>query len=82
VVFPRRRSFDNRLLLEREGVLASLPASLVEAGGGSGRLLFVGGEAGVGKTTVTGEFARGVDSVRLRHRVYRGTVGRAHHQDN
>jgi predicted ATPase len=72
------------MLLEREGVLASLPANLVEAGGGSGRLLFVSGEAEVGKTTVTGEFARGVDSVRVRltHRVCGGTVGRAHHQDN
>jgi predicted ATPase len=58
-------------------VLASLPASLVEAGGGSGRLLFVGGEAGVGKTTVTGEFARGVDSVRVRltYRICGGPSG-------
>jgi len=60
------------MLLEREGVLASLHANLVEAGGGSGRLLFVGGEAGVGKTSVTGEFARGVDGVR----VLRGTSDR------
>src|SRR5882762_1787633 len=60
------------MLLEREGVLASLHANLVEAGGGSGRLLFVGGEAGVGKTSVTGQFARGVDGIR----VLRGTSDR------
>jgi DNA-binding CsgD family transcriptional regulator/tetratricopeptide (TPR) repeat protein len=40
------------VLVEREGFLASLERLLDEALGGSGRLVFLGGEAGVGKTTL------------------------------
>jgi nucleoside-triphosphatase THEP1 len=38
-------------LLERDSQLAAVSAYLAEAGAGHGRLVFVGGEAGVGKTT-------------------------------
>jgi DNA-binding CsgD family transcriptional regulator/tetratricopeptide (TPR) repeat protein len=57
--------FHNRVLLERDALLASLEANLVEAVGGNGRLVFVGGEAGVGKTALTGEFARTARGVRV-----------------
>ena len=57
------------MLLERADQLAALHAYLAEVGGGSGRLVFVGGEAGVGKTTLTGAFATGVDGIRVRRGV-------------
>ncbi|MGN6176366.1 MAG: ATP-binding protein, partial [Streptosporangiaceae bacterium] len=44
-------------LIEREDFLASLKGLLGEALGGSGRLVFLGGEAGVGKTTLAGALA-------------------------
>ena len=40
------------VLIERASFLASLEGLLGEAAGGSGRLVFLGGEAGVGKTTL------------------------------
>ncbi len=40
------------VLLEREDVLAQLGRTLDEAVAGHGRLVFVGGEAGIGKSTV------------------------------
>src|SRR5215472_5157065 len=40
------------VLVEREGFLTSLERLLEEALAGSGRLVFLGGEAGVGKTTL------------------------------
>src|SRR5215471_21031750 len=40
------------VLVEREGFLASVERLLDEALGGSGRLVFLGGEAGVGKTAL------------------------------
>ncbi len=73
VVFRRERCFHTRVLLEREGLLASLEANLVEAVGGDGRLIFVGGEAGVGKTALTGQFARDASDLR----VLRGTADSA-----
>jgi predicted ATPase/DNA-binding CsgD family transcriptional regulator len=45
------------VLIERSGFLASLGGVLGEALGGSGRLVFLGGEAGVGKTTLAATFA-------------------------
>ncbi len=45
------------VLIEREDFLASLEGLLSEALGGSGRLVFLGGEAGVGKTTLAGALA-------------------------
>lgn len=44
-------------LLERAGLLDDLGATLREAAAGRGRLVFLGGEAGVGKTTVVRRFA-------------------------
>ncbi len=41
-------------LVGREGVLAALLAHAHAAAGGAGRLVFLGGEAGVGKTAVAG----------------------------
>ena len=40
------------VLIERAGFLASLEGLLREALDGSGRLVFLGGEAGVGKTAL------------------------------
>src|SRR5882724_11659953 len=40
------------VLIERAAFLASLESLLGEALGGAGRLVFLGGEAGVGKTTL------------------------------
>jgi DNA-binding CsgD family transcriptional regulator/tetratricopeptide (TPR) repeat protein len=45
------------MLVEREGCLASLAAGLEQATAGHGRLVFIGGEAGVGKTSVVSAFA-------------------------
>jgi DNA-binding CsgD family transcriptional regulator/tetratricopeptide (TPR) repeat protein len=46
--------FHVPVLVEREHPLARLTALLDEAAGGSGRLVFLGGEAGVGKTSLVG----------------------------
>src|SRR6185437_552905 len=45
------------VLVEREGFHASLERLLGEALRGSGRLVFLGGEAGVGKTTLAAAVA-------------------------
>ena len=45
------------VLIERAGFLASLEGLLGEALDGSGRLVFLGGEAGVGKTTLAAAMA-------------------------
>ena len=45
-------------LLERDSELARLHGWLIEAVAGHGRIVFVGGEAGIGKTTLVGELAR------------------------
>src|SRR6266581_288629 len=45
------------VLIERAGFLASLEELLGEALDGSGRLVFLGGEAGVGKTTLAAALA-------------------------
>src|SRR5215469_9227361 len=45
------------VLVEREGFLASVEQLLDEALGGSSRLVFLGGEAGVGKTTLAAALA-------------------------
>src|SRR5580765_5871012 len=49
------------VLLEREDVLAALTGLLAEIGAGRGRLAFIGGEAGVGKTSVVTAFADAVE---------------------
>jgi AAA ATPase domain len=46
------------VLVEREGFLVSLERLLGEALGGSGRLVFLGGEAGVGKTALAAALAQ------------------------
>jgi DNA-binding CsgD family transcriptional regulator/tetratricopeptide (TPR) repeat protein len=46
------------VLIEREHVLGRLTALLDEAVAGSGRLLFLTGEAGIGKTSVVAELTR------------------------
>jgi DNA-binding CsgD family transcriptional regulator/tetratricopeptide (TPR) repeat protein len=56
-------------LLERGPYLEALAGLLGEAAGGEGRLAFVGGEAGAGKTSLVGHFCR---SVRQRARVLTG----------
>src|SRR5262245_24463309 len=47
------------VMIERGDFLASLQVLLGEALGGSGRLVFLGGEAGVGKTTLAAALASG-----------------------
>ncbi len=50
--------FNERVLLERDASMAALDELLaaVAETGGPGRLVFLGGQAGVGKTTLLGEF--------------------------
>jgi DNA-binding CsgD family transcriptional regulator/tetratricopeptide (TPR) repeat protein len=45
------------MLLERENEVARLHSVLDEARDGRGRIVFVGGEAGIGKTSLVGAFA-------------------------
>src|SRR6185436_10760602 len=53
-------------LLEREDVLAALDEALADATGGRGRIVFVGGEAGVGKTALVRRFVEsGVGDARV-----------------
>src|SRR3954471_13429416 len=47
-----RRDCNGRVLIEREHVLGRLTAFLDDAATGSGRLVFLTGEAGIGKTSV------------------------------
>ena len=55
------------MLLEREHVLARLTALLDESSGGAGRMVFLAGEAGVGKTAVVTALAAAVPAgVRVR----------------
>jgi len=60
-------------LLERELQRASLDGWLVDATNGKGSLVFIGGEAGVGKTSLLNEFCRVSDG---RVRVLRGQCDR------
>ncbi|HEY1511908.1 MAG TPA: LuxR C-terminal-related transcriptional regulator [Solirubrobacteraceae bacterium] len=54
-------------LLERADELAALAGDLdTVASTGRGRLVFVGGEAGIGKSTLIGEFCAGLDAPALR----------------
>jgi hypothetical protein len=48
---------NDAVLVEREHSMARLTALLDEAAAGSGRLVLLGGEAGVGKTSVAGALA-------------------------
>jgi DNA-binding CsgD family transcriptional regulator len=54
-----RNVTEARPLLERDDALGVLSAFAREAAAGSGRLVFVGGEAGVGKTALLRRFADG-----------------------
>jgi DNA-binding CsgD family transcriptional regulator/tetratricopeptide (TPR) repeat protein len=55
-------SYDEPVeLVERELFLTALADHLAEASAGSGRLVLVGGEAGVGKTSLVRAFAAGQD---------------------
>jgi DNA-binding CsgD family transcriptional regulator/tetratricopeptide (TPR) repeat protein len=65
-----QRCFDGRTLQERDALLASLDGHLAAAVNGEGRLVFVAGEAGVGKTALTRQFIETAQGVR----VLRGTV--------
>ena len=49
------------LLLEREPLLATLESYLAEAAGGRGRLVFVYGEAGAGKSSLVAQFSASVE---------------------
>lgn len=54
-------------LLERDGALAVLNEALSEARSGTGRVVLVAGEAGVGKTTLTDHVARAADEIGRAH---------------
>lgn len=54
------------VLVEREGFLASLERLLSEALDGSGRLVFLGGEAGVGKTALAAALVKAADGTAVR----------------
>ncbi|HEY7278903.1 MAG TPA: AAA family ATPase [Trebonia sp.] len=54
------------MLVEREGFLASLERLLSEALDGSGRLVFLGGEAGVGKTALATALAEAAGGTAIR----------------
>src|SRR5689334_16787008 len=54
------------VLIERAGFLASLEGLLGEALDGSGRLVFLGGEAGVGKTALATALAEAASAVEVR----------------
>jgi DNA-binding CsgD family transcriptional regulator/tetratricopeptide (TPR) repeat protein len=56
-------------LLEREEQLAAMSAALADMVSGEGRVVLVGGEAGIGKTTMIAEFLRRTG----RFRVLQGT---------
>jgi DNA-binding CsgD family transcriptional regulator len=51
-------------LLERDFAVAALDAALAEAAGGSGRVVLVAGEAGIGKTALVTRVAREHDGAR------------------
>jgi DNA-binding CsgD family transcriptional regulator/tetratricopeptide (TPR) repeat protein len=61
------------MLLERDGLLAVLRGLLAEAREGHGRLVFVGGEAGVGKTSLAAALAQAVAEHEPMVTVLRGT---------
>src|SRR6202046_4312445 len=52
------------VLLERGPVLASLPEYAQETGQGEGRLVLIGGEAGVGKSVLVERFQRDLPDAR------------------
>lgn len=52
-------------LLEREKQLAAMSAVLADMVSGEGRVVLVGGEAGIGKTTLIAEFLRRTKQVRV-----------------
>ena len=54
------------MLIERAGFLASLEGLLGEAAEGSGRLVFLGGEAGVGKTALAAVLAGAAEEPMVR----------------
>jgi DNA-binding CsgD family transcriptional regulator/tetratricopeptide (TPR) repeat protein len=54
------------VLIERGGFLASLAGLLGEAADGRGRLVFLGGEAGVGKTTLATALAEAAEGPAVR----------------
>jgi DNA-binding CsgD family transcriptional regulator len=61
VTAPRRRRLRAGHLLEREAVLAELGRLALGARTGAGRVVFLRGEAGVGKTAVITRFTAGLD---------------------
>jgi DNA-binding CsgD family transcriptional regulator/tetratricopeptide (TPR) repeat protein len=57
---------DERLLLEREDALAALATALaVVESSAAGRAVFIGGEAGVGKTALVSQFCQGLRGTRV-----------------
>lgn len=58
-------SLSDRVLLERDAELAALNSFWRDARSGRGRLVFLGGEGGAGKTSVAVEFAGRIGSARF-----------------
>src|SRR4030067_687189 len=59
----RRKRSNSMKLLEREAFLKDLKGWLTEATAGTGRLVFVAGEAGIGKTVLLRIFAQAVEGI-------------------
>jgi hypothetical protein len=55
---PGRSVIQSPVLIGRDGFVALTQRRLAEAAAGSGQLLFVAGEAGIGKTRLLGMLAR------------------------
>ena len=68
--FVKAPDGDRMPLIEREAQLATLLARAHEAANGAGRLVFVGGEAGVGKTALVNALA---DDIGAKLEVRRGS---------
>jgi DNA-binding CsgD family transcriptional regulator/tetratricopeptide (TPR) repeat protein len=63
---PRDGTINVGVLIEREQPLARLTALLGQAAEGAGRMVLLGGEAGVGKTSLVAEVTAAADGVTVR----------------
>ena len=72
---PVRGVIQSPVLVGRDAFLTLLEGRLADAAAGAGRVLFVAGEAGIGKTRLLGSIARRAHAQRLRRRPRGGISG-------